>query len=380
MTAAYVTPAERPQTPYRGPAPAQIPARSDITRIVFVGDTAFGESYQAQYKAGGGRNVLEDHGYDYSIAKFRDMLLAADLVVANLETPLTDIERSPFEGKKPYIHWGDIEKTPACLARHNIRTVSLANNHTFDYGAAGFDQTLAVLARAGLNAFGAGLDSETAARPLLIDAGGRKIAVFGAFERRGNYERRYACYAARDCGGLCPLDHDLLAAAIARLKHSEPSTFVIVFPHWGENYRLRTARQERDAAALVDAGADLILGHGAHTVQEIERIGGIWVVYSLGNFVFNSVGRYKRLNAPPIGLVAELLVGTAATGAPLLLRLFPILTSNAITGYQSRFVTESEFRGTLTLFKRISRRSGELVSASRTGRENEKFCIELALK
>jgi hypothetical protein len=375
--------ADRSRATYPGPAPLQIPgpeAEARPARILFLGDTAFGENYQIELKAMGGRNVLEDYGYDYSLANFRDTLLAADLVVANLETPITDIPRSPFAGKKRFIHWGDIVRTPACLARHNITTVSLANNHTFDYGAAGFDQTLEVLAAAGFNMFGAGVNLDASARPLLIDAGREKFAVFGAFERRPDYERRYGVYAEKDSGGLCPLDQKPLAAEIAAVKRSEPDTFVIIFPHWGENYRLRTEGQARGAAALADAGADLILGHGAHCVQEIERIGKTWVVYSLGNFVFNSPGRYKRFNAPPVGLVAELIVGGTDSGARLILRLFPILTSNEQTRFQSRFVSESQFRSSLELLKRISRNPDDLVGSSRIDSENGRFCIEFALK
>jgi hypothetical protein len=266
------------------------------------------------------------------------------------------------------------------LVRHNIRTVSLANNHTFDYGAAGFDQTLAVLGAAGFNMFGAGCDLAAAARPLSIEAAGVKVAVFGAFERRSDYEHRYGVYAEQHRGGLCPLDSGLFAAQIGALRRAEPRTFVVAYPHWGANYRLRTEAQARDAAALVEAGADLILGHGAHAVQEIERIGGAWVIYSLGNFVFNSRGRYQKFNAPPLGLVAQIAIGPQHSRAPLRLRLFPIVTTNEKTGFQPRFVSEREFNSSLSLLRRISRNADDLVAQSRAARGNGKFCIEFDLE
>jgi hypothetical protein len=143
---------------------------------------------------------------------------------------------------------------------------------------------------------------------------------------------------------------------INTLKRVHPGIFIIVFPHWGENYRLRTEAQKMAAIALADAGADLVLGHGAHCFQEIERINRTWVFYGIGNFVFNSPGRYRKFNAPPISLIAQLQV----KNSQLTLKLYPIFTSNLETHYQCRFATENEFRTTLGLLNRISPNPSDL--------------------
>ncbi|MEH6576726.1 MAG: hypothetical protein V7731_06565 [Amphritea sp.] len=67
--------------------------------LLFLGDTSFGENYQLLLKAQGKGNVLEVEGYDYTIAKFKQILNEASLVVGNLETPITDIPYSPLAGK-----------------------------------------------------------------------------------------------------------------------------------------------------------------------------------------------------------------------------------------------------------------------------------------
>jgi Bacterial capsule synthesis protein PGA_cap len=360
-----------------GPRLVQLdPPGDHPINILLVGDTALGENFQNAIKARGGRSILEDHGYDYAFANFSEMLHASDLVIANLETPITNISRSPFEGRKRYIHRDNIEHTPACLARHNIKNVSLANNHTFDYGAEGFNQTVEVLASSGCNLFGAGDTLEASVQPLLIDIGGEKLAILGAFEKQNDYQQIYGVYAERDRGGLCPLDDPLLINQIITLKRVHPGIFIIVFPHWGENYRLRSDLQKMAATALADAGADLVLGHGAHCFQEIERIYRTWVFYGIGNFVFNSPGRYRKFNAPPISLIAQLQIKKPQ----LTLRVYPIFTSNLETHYQGRFVTEDQFRITLGLLKRISPNSSELAKSFRADQEDGRFFIELAVR
>lgn len=363
---------------HSGPKPVQLanPLGHRARHILFVGDTALGQNFQNEIKAKGGRSILEDHGYDRAFANFREMLFASDLVIANLETPLTDISHSPFAGRKQFVHRDDIEHAPACLAKHNIKTVSLANNHTFDYGLEGLDQTVEVLAAAGFNMFGVGDTLAAAVRPLSIDVGGEKLAIFGAFERQSDYQQIYGVYADDDRRGLCPLDDRMLIDQINSLKRAHPGIFIIVFPHWGENYRLRTESQKTAALALAEAGADLVVGHGAHCFQEIERVGTTWVLYGIGNFVFNSPGRYKKFNAPPISLLAQLRIETPR----LTLRLYPIFTSNLETHYQGRFVTEREFRIALGLLERISPDPLQLKKAFRPDHEDGKFFMETALK
>lgn len=311
--------------------------------ILFVGDTSHGENYQARIAERGGRNVLEEGGYDRPLANFRGALRSADLVVANLETPLTDLETSPLAGRKDYVHWSHPERAPESLRRHNIGLVSLANNHAMDYGIPGLRQTIESLERFEISWIGAGLDSERAARPFLTRvpaAGGTlTVAIFGAYEYRQQYEDEYGFYAKGHRGGVNLLSAEDLGAEIARLGEE---SFTIVFPHWGPNYRPKTKRQTRLAHALIDAGADLVIGHGAHMLQEVERYRGRWIVYSLGNFMFNSPGRYEGRNVDPYSLIARLLFSGPGGRLRIELRLYPIVTDNSLTDYQSRFAEAHE--------------------------------------
>ena len=112
--------------------------------------------------------------------------------------------------------------------------------------------------------------------------------------------------------------------------------------HWGGNYEWKNDEQARTARSLREAGVDLIVGHGAHMLQEVEHDGRGWIFYSIGNLLFNSRGRYAAHKAPPYGLplAADFSIqdGRARVG----LRAYPIVSDNQLTGYQSRFVTEDE--------------------------------------
>ena len=59
---------------------------------------------------------------------------------------------------------------------------------------------------------------------------------------------------------------------------------------------------------LIDAGADLVIGHGAHNLQQIERYRDHWIIYSLGNFLYNNFGNFNKYNAPPYSLIVKLIL------------------------------------------------------------------------
>jgi UDP-N-acetylmuramoyl-tripeptide--D-alanyl-D-alanine ligase len=369
-----------PKTHYRGPVqPRVAKAGKNGARleVLFLGDTAFGENYQEKLEALGRENILKVRGYDAPLAAMRGLLLSADFAVANLETPVTDIEISPLAGKKLWVHWGDVNKTPTHLLSHNIDVVTLANNRTFDYGAAGFDQTLEVLEARGLTALGAGADLEAAGRPLLVkvEVAGRRLtlAMIAA------YGTSYAATAER--GGLNPLDPIEIGQRIACIRREEPHAFVIVLPHWGADYKWRTKRQRTLALELLAAGADLIVGHGAHMLQEVEKSQGRWIVYSLGNFMFNSPGRYAQYEAPPYSLVGRLVIEPEGeSGLAKRLQLLPIVTDNRLTDFEPRFVTQTESREVASLLNQRSRNRPASAEMTLRRRDREgRFYFEVAL-
>ncbi len=353
--------------------------------VVFVGDTAFGENYQELYEDNGEPNILKQRGYDAPLAKVHDILIEADLVIANLETPLTDLKISPLSGAKTWIHWGDVRRTPYHLLSNNIKVVSLANNHMFDYGTDGFLQTTASLDLAGIAFFGAGKNLGAAGQSFIwqrtINGQGFTLAVIAMYVGPAREKDAYGVYASEAKPGLNPVSLKGMRHEIRRIKQRFSNAFVVLFPHWGANYQWRTERQAKLAASMLAEGADLILGHGAHMLQEIQRSDQRWIVFGIGNFMFNSKGRYDKLGAPPYSLIAQLRVDVHQGSLKKSLRLYPIVTDNRITDYQTRFVTEREFEEVVSLLD--NRYTGGFSNDVRCAKEeNEgqtRFYIELPL-
>ncbi len=177
-----------------------------------------------------------------------------------------------------------------------------------------------------------------------VARGSSDLAANASHFARANcvHEHDYHWYANRHIAGIGKLDEARIAEQISALRGSLPNPTFIVFPHWGVDYEGITSKHRLTAAALADAGADLIIGHGAHVVQDVEMINGCLVIYNIGNFVWNTPGRFSKCGAPPYGLAAALNFGSDPDKG-VGLRLYPIVTDNALTDFQNRLVTSVEF-------------------------------------
>lgn len=323
--------------------------------ITFVGDTSFCESYHIQLD---GKDLIQSKGRAYSLQRVAPMLVASNLVVANLETPLTSKAHSPLEGHKKFIHWSDPVESPKVLKQYNIDVVSLANNHTLDFGTEALLETFDSLDNNKIKWFGAGPTAADAQRPyrkkITVGDTTIPIAIIGAFEYRSLYKNRHGFYAKDNSPGVNQLAIKRICSQITRLKNKVPQPLVIVYPHWGQNYEWHTPEQTVMANSLADAGADLIIGHGAHMLGGIERSGNTWTLYSLGNFVFNSPGGYGRRNAPPFSLIACMNLKEEAGAISFQLKLYPIMTDNQKTSFQSRPVNEQEISDVAQLLRNHS--------------------------
>ena len=311
--------------------------------VAFVGDTAFGESYEAARVRRDDAPILDGRDYSRFVAGVRHLVAGADFTIANLETPLTRAISSPLEGTKRYLHRGEPSRTVEALRELGVRAVSLANNHAADYGVAGLEDTIDALGGGRIIPLGAGRTSARAAQPLILEMHGHarteRLAIVAAYDVRPPHESLYG----DDLVGMAlnRVEQDNVADKIAELRRQDPDLTIVAFLHWGRNYLRVTKRQRLLARTLIGAGASLIIGHGAHTIQSIERIGSGVVVYSLGNFVFNSPGRFGLFGADPFGFVARLLV-RSANGRSSVLRLHPILTNNLLTTYKPRPVSPQD--------------------------------------
>lgn len=342
------------------PAAGRLEEPPGGVRILFGGDTYFGEHHFAAAQERGETHLLHEKGYGFSLEYLRPIMSASDHVILNLECPILDRTdgRTPRKLEINYpVHAGQAGPTERTLREAGVTAVSLGNNHALDYGESGLEETMAALDSADIRYFGAGKDSLDASRPLHMEVriGDRTIDLFvlNAYAYREPYDKPLEFYAAPQKAGVWMLDGRAISQQIIQLRAAYPEAIIVAFPHWGWNYAWRDKSQFDIARNIIDAGADLVLGHGAHRIQEIEAYKGRWIVYGLGNFVFNTQGRYEETKSPPFSLAAQLLIRDAGGSRATTLRLYPIMSDNRLTGYQPRPVGRDEFRAVKAHLKQI---------------------------
>ena len=236
-------------------------------RIVFVGD------------------VMLDNGPGHWIGLEKDpferckgLLEGADLRVGNLECVLGD---EGSRRSKPYVFRaaGGSERF---LKRH-FDAVSLANNHSLDYGPEGLVGCMEILDKVDLPYFGGGRNLKESRRPLVLERKGKRIALLGFNEF---YAEEYA--AKKKQAGNTPLNPDWVIADIKKSRNELQCDVVIPFFHWGEELESQPRPDQRELAQrCIEAGATAVVGAHPHIPQTIDYHRGKPIVYSLGNFVFD---------------------------------------------------------------------------------------------
>jgi len=227
-----------------------------------------------------GRGVEEVLRRDPQALLFSAALVSAieeaDLFLLNLECCISTRGAPWPDPCKPFFFRAP-PAAAAALARLGVDCVTLANNHALDYGYGALVDTLEHLDRVGIATVGAGSSEAEAHRPALLTAAGVRLAVVGVTDHPSAYaagpERPGVAYADLRAG--LP---GWLVGAIGGCA----ADVVCVTPHWGPNMAAVPLRSTRAAAAaLVDAGADLVAGHSAHVFQGVEPP----TLYDLGDFV-----------------------------------------------------------------------------------------------
>ena len=209
----------------------------------------------------------------------------SDLVFGNLECPLSN-SGSPLKNKCCLYSPPETVKS---LKSAGFNVLSLANNHIFDYGYEGFEDTISLLEENSISWFGAGKNLEEARMPAIMNINGMLIGFLGySWDFIGSKN------ATKNDFGTAPLSGKIILKDVVKLKESVD--IVIVSLHWSyerENYPLPS--QRKLAHKIIDAGASLLLGHHPHVLQGIEKYDNGVIVYSLGNFIFPDVS-YKHYN------------------------------------------------------------------------------------
>jgi hypothetical protein len=306
-----------PALPARGgrvePAPAPpVPIRTAArVTIGAVGDVLMHDAVKRSAAVHGAG--APDAGFSWLFAPVADLLAEPDLTFANLETP---VAAGASQGSRAFT----FDAPPAvlsALSRAGVDVVSVANNHAFDQGRRGFEETLRRVSAAGIATVGAGPASR-AAGPVRLERNGLTLAFLGytyGLNAAGN-----ACPAAEP---ECPKVSELDRARVVEEVRSAATTAdaVIVSLHWGTEYE---AQPRADDVALAhrvaDAGALVVLGHHPHVLQPVElyrRADGqlALIAYSLGNFISNQSRGYVH------GVTPDTQTHGGATRDAVLLRV-----------------------------------------------------------
>ncbi len=233
--------------------------------------------------------------------EFAEVLRGADAAIGNLECVVATGGEAV---EKPWVFRADPKVLP--LLKRHFDIVSLANNHTGDFGHAAFVEQLELLDKHQLAYFGGGRDCAQARRPYLLKVKGMRVALLGYNEfKPRSFE------AGPDSPGVAWSVDEQVVADIRAARTRHQADLVIPYMHWGWEYEPANDRQKHLARLMIDAGADMVIGAHPHVTQEIEYYQGKLIVYSLGNFVFDGfdegpsrIGWLLRLRMNQQGLVA----------------------------------------------------------------------------
>ncbi|OHB14361.1 MAG: hypothetical protein A2431_00730 [Candidatus Zambryskibacteria bacterium RIFOXYC1_FULL_39_10] len=222
-------------------------------KILFVGDMNFDRYI---------RKVGENKGEDYIFSCISNFLNDSDLVVGNLEGPITN---------NPSVSLGSVIDTPnnytftfppntaKLLAKNNIKLVNLGNNHIGNFGNEGIVSTKKYLNDAGVN--------------YIINDKIYRVKIG---------EKNVSFVSYNEFGG------DVAEKVAQKIKiEKESGQIVFVYTHWGDEYVEPPKRVKDIAKMFARAGADLIVGSHPHVILSSEKIGDTFVYYSLGNFIFD---------------------------------------------------------------------------------------------
>jgi len=207
----------------------------------------------------------------------REVISGADIAMANFENPAPN----RFTWHKAKTVFTADPTLIDGLVKAGIDYVGIANNHIGDAGNNGILQTIANLKKRGLKYSGAGKDLAAAQRPAILDANGTKVAILAYDAIAPGY------HAAKGEPGSSKLTIKAVQAGVKAARKAGAKV-VIVFPHWGTEYRYSPFQnQQRLARQIIDAGADMIIGNHAHYAAAVEVYKGKPIWYALGNFVFD---------------------------------------------------------------------------------------------
>lgn len=262
--------------PTGAPSPSRPPAVPGTVTIAFGGDVHFTERTAARL----------DAGAETALGPIHAKLAEADLAMVNFESAIT--ERGSGE-EKLYLF-----RAPASaldeLRNSGVDVVSMANNHAVDFGPVGLQDSLAAVKSPAIPVVGFGADAAAAYRPWITEANGVKVAFLAASQVQDLTNAKYAAGPGKP-GIASALRADRIVQAVKDAKKKADA--VVVYMHWGlEGSKCPSAEQKTLARQLADAGAAAVVGTHAHVMQGAGMLGGTYVGYGFGNFVWYGTSPY----------------------------------------------------------------------------------------
>jgi gamma-polyglutamate biosynthesis protein CapA len=259
--------------------------------ILFLGDMMFDRGVATN---------IQKRGAEYVFASgTRALTEDYDLVVANLEGPITTYSSKTIDATGKAIQGFSFTfptSTATLLAEGGIDIVSLANNHSDNFGREGLKQTIQYLDQANVKYFGnptnSAFDIASTSYKYCPDVHEKCIAFIG-----------YHQFAYKN--------ESIILDEIKKYEIDPSVSFIVLFPHWGEEYKkLPNQAQKSLAHAWIDAGADLIIGAHPHVVQTHEMYKGKNIYYSLGNYIFDQYFSYDTTHGIVVGIILDKTLST----------------------------------------------------------------------
>jgi len=275
-------------TTYQNARMAQ--SSTETNSLIFLGDILLARNVEILMKNNGDKYPFAGVDFD----SFSNNPLVFGNFEAAVPTKHTFTENGQLKFSVP-------EDNLPSLYRAGLTHLSLANNHTYDFGSNGYVNTINALDKQDIQSFGNPFSVNNFSYTI-VNVNNKSIAVVGI-----NFL------------------HSAETSEITKLmeKLQKVTDFQIAYPHWGNEYELTSSfRQKEQAASLVKAGFDLIVGHHPHVVQEIEIIDKVPVIYSLGNYIFD---QYFS-SAVQTGLILQLSI----TDTPYV-SLIPVTSLNRLS-------------------------------------------------
>lgn len=291
---------------------------------------------------GTARPELQKNGYDYAFAATRDLLRQSHIVIGNLEGPLT--RRGKAETGKQYIFRSPPDKVAQALRHAGFDVLSLANNHSLDYGTEGMVDTIDSLAAYGIRYMGAGSNSREARAPVFVPVGNQMVA-FLAYSL--TFPENY--WATSNTPGTA-FGHEKNIVADVKAAREYADVVVVSF-HWGQESKTDLREyQTRLGHAAIDAGAQAVVGHHPHILQGVERYKHGVILYSLGNYTFGSFSQKARVSA-----IAQLSFSGSTLSK---VKLQPINVLNTEVLFQPRPLSGEDAEHVIEQIQALSARQG----------------------